>query len=280
MILLNNFRWRAGRWLALAVAGLLAACGTSTEEMTLRFAATLGERPVGCDSEVSGPAGLRLAGLKLYISELALLRESGNPVPVVLHQDTPWQHQRMALIALADGDACGSGQLNDALVGRVPAGTYTGVSFEVGVPFELNHTNPLTAPAPLDSGAMLWTWQLGHKFVRLDLEGPGDADWFFHLGSEGCDSASSVRPPAVPCRRPNRVRVRLQGDDVGQMRVGMDLLALTRGLALDGDQRCMGGFPDKPVCRRAVQRLGLDPDTGRCRDECREQSVFRLLPPH
>ena len=82
---------------------------------------------------------------------------------------------------------------------------------------------------------------------------------------------------AVTCRRPNRVRVRLHGADFEQLRVGMDLLALTRGLPLGADHRCMGGFPVKPVCRQVGERLGLDPETGRCRDECRAQEVFRLL---
>ena len=41
------------------------------------------------------------------------------------------------------------------------------LNFELGVPFEQNHTNPLTAQAPLNVSEMFWSWQLGHKFFTL-----------------------------------------------------------------------------------------------------------------
>lgn len=73
------------------------------------------------------------------------------------------------------------------------------LSFDIGVPFELNHANPLTAPAPLNVSEMFWSWQLGHKFLRLDAE-----EFSFHLGSTGCQSPSRLRPATTECQFPNR----------------------------------------------------------------------------
>ncbi len=53
-----------------------------------------------------------------------------------------------------------------------------------------NHANPAAALAPLNVGSMFWTWQLGYKFLRLDVRRQ-DSDtsaWSLHLGSEGCQS--------------------------------------------------------------------------------------------
>jgi len=76
------------------------------------------------------------------------------------------------------------------------------LSFDIGVPFELNHLNPLTAEKPLNVSEMFWSWQLGHKFLRFDSA----QEFSFHLGSTGCKSPSRLRPAQQECSYPNRYR--------------------------------------------------------------------------
>ena len=80
----------------------------------------------------------------------------------------PGRTSSVALLDLA-GDPSTPRRL--AIDGTVEggAGAYSGIRLTVGVPFELNHANPLAAAAPLDRGEMFWSWQSGHKFLRADL---------------------------------------------------------------------------------------------------------------
>lgn len=85
------------------------------------------------------------------------------------------------------------------------------VSFALAVPFSLNHNNPLQQQSPLNVSEMFWSWQLGHKFLRLDL-----ADYNFHLGSTGCTSASKLRAPTEPCTFPNRYHFTIKNIDLNK----------------------------------------------------------------
>ena len=116
---------------------------------------------------------------------------------------------------------------------------YQALEFDLGVPFERNHANPLTAPPPLNAASMFWTWQTGYKFLRLDL----GTDWSFHLGSTGCVSESAVRPPEA-CRQPNRATIRLPAAAAFDGVVAVDLDGLLAGIDI-----AVGG-----KLRRSVRR--------------------------
>jgi hypothetical protein len=63
----------------------------------------------------------------------------------------------------------------------------------MGVPFEKNHRDPVTAGAPLNLSCMFWVWNAGYKFLRFDYTSTGQPRGaFLHLGSTNCS------PPAVP----------------------------------------------------------------------------------
>lgn len=49
------------------------------------------------------------------------------------------------------------------------AGRYTGLAFDMGVPFALNHADVTAAPSPLNIQALWWNWQGGYKFMRVDM---------------------------------------------------------------------------------------------------------------
>src|SRR5690606_37806949 len=132
-----------------------------------------------------------------------LIDDGGNEVAVTLTDDDLWQDDSVALLDFEDASmgcaANGTTETNSTVVGTVPEGTYTGVVFELGVPFEKNHQDVAAADAPLSVGAMFWVWQGGFKFVRIDMiDADGmapDNGWNLHLGSTGCMSPAPAVPP-------------------------------------------------------------------------------------
>jgi hypothetical protein len=81
-----------------------------------------------------------------------VLDQEGNSAAVVLDEDGFWQQHDLALLDFEDGQgACSNGTTatNIRLSGRVRSGSYEGLRFTVGVPFDRNHSDPLTALPPL-----------------------------------------------------------------------------------------------------------------------------------
>jgi uncharacterized repeat protein (TIGR04052 family) len=228
---------------------------------------------VSCSSGTDGRAleiHFGLAGsatvhnLQFYLYDIELLDERGMAHPLKLVAGEPWQSEQVALVDLA-GE---SGTKRNEVVRGMPhgAGKYTGIRFTVGVPFALNHANPLTAAAPLDRGPLFWTWQSGYKFLRADFDQSS-----FHLGSTGCSSASALRPPAQPCAQPNRMRVQLNGDPVGGV-IRIDLAPLVASAGA-----CTGNYGHEQACAAAYASTGLQPETGACADEvCSGQKLWTL----
>lgn len=132
--------------------------------------------------------------------------------------------------------------------GEVKAGDT--LHFELGVPFHLNHNNPLTAQAPLNVSEMFWSWQLGHKFLRYD----GDDGFSFHLGSTGCQSASRLRPATKPCRYPNRFQFKVVNYQLNKPIV-FDLDRLLAGV--DKGESCMSDNANT-VCQVLFANLTKD----------------------
>ena len=207
----------------------------------------------------------------LYLSNPRLVDLHGQSFRLRLDPESPWQTQSLALLSLA-GDCDGVNRASNAsLQGRAPRGDYQFFEFELGVPFKLNHANPLEAPSPLDLPVMFWTWQTGYKFLRVDLGN----QWSFHLGSTGCDSASAVRAPAQPCRQPNLARYRIPIAHGEPAKILLDLDALLQGIDVSDQENCVEAYKEKPVCRTLLKRLGLDATTGQCIHDCTEQVLFR-----
>ena len=251
----------------LVMAAIAAGCGHSgTEPVRIEFRLQSSLR-ADC---ASVPAG---RSLRFYVSRLRLIDATGAAVPVVL--DEAAGHggsQRISLVSLHDGcGQAGDPATGQPVSGRVATGRYKAVEFDLGVPFELNHGNPLTAAPPLNTASMFWTWQSGYKFLRLDI----GTDWSFHLGSTGCVSASAVRPPES-CLQPNMATIRLPVEAVGASVVSVDFDALLTGIDIAGADNCAAAYGERAHCRRLLGRLGLDAGTGRCIDGCAGQTVFQL----
>ena len=148
--------------------------------------------------------------------------------------------------------------------------------FSIGVPFEANHANQLTAVAPLNRAELFWSWQSGYKFFRLELTDQEHAS-AFHLGSTGCSSASALRPPKESCAQPNVIRVELQGFDPLSQPIAVRVADIVAALQQSGEAACTGDYEREPACAAAFAITGLDVRNGRCNGEdgvCSSQRLF------
>ena len=145
------------------------ACENADElPFALTFAAKVGSEAFSCGSTYTGlgadDSTVHPVDFRFYVHDIRLLDDSGAEVPVALTQDGLWQHEGVALLDFENRTgSCSNGtvQLNDVVVGTVPFGSYAGVAFKLGVPFELNHTDIATAPSPLNLSSMFWGWNPG-----------------------------------------------------------------------------------------------------------------------
>ncbi len=264
------------------------AMPTIGPNVTIRFAAMVGERPAACGMIYEGlgtqDSMISLNDYRFFVSNVRLLNAMGEEVAVELMQDGFWQYNNVALLDFEDGSGLcsevGTPEMNTRSIGMVPEDVYTGIVFDLGVPFELNHLDTATAPAPLNLPAMWWNWRFGYKFVRIDMQTPESQtpQWFIHLGSTGCSAPDNNTPPTEPCANPNLPTVRLEGFDPLRSFIVADLAGLLSGVNLDESTPmppgCMSGLDD-PDCIGLFPGFGLNLATG-LNSESAMQTFFRV----
>lgn len=242
----------------IAVAVLLgSACSAPYLGVKVPFVATWGGEPIHCDSVDIG-----LSDLRFFVSEIALIDSQGRAHALALHHDLQWQQDDLALIDLENNTgSCDNGTTDvfAYLVGSLPPGDYDGLRFTVGVPFDRNHANPLTAAAPLDDPAMHWHWRSGYKFLRAGVTTLRDSFWI-HVGSAGC--VGTVRDISE-CRFPNRVSVEFENFVPGRDTVTVDLEKLFAGTDLtDGVPGDCSSGPPEETCIAPFSALGIEFGSG------------------
>lgn len=236
---------------------LLSACDRS-HEVQLRFKL--------------GPESAAIHRVQFYVFDVELLRGNGAWQSVTLNTESPWQTERVALLDLKGPNP----ERREAVTGTVAGESYTGVRFSIGVPFELNHANPLTASAPLNRAELFWSWQSGYKFLRVELTDQEHAG-AFHLGSTGCSSASALRPPAQPCMQPNMMRIELRDFDPLQQPIEVRVADMVAALKSSNQAACTGDYESDAACVAAFALTGLDVQTGMCASQdgiCSSQRLF------
>lgn len=236
-----------------------------TRAVALRFEARVNQAPFACGSPAKASAvEIEPTDLRLFVHDVRLVTEAGNEVPLQLDEDGTWQSGGIALLDFEDGTgACqnGTAATRTVILGKVKEGSYTGVRFRIGVPFDKNHGNPATATGPLGLLSMHWGWQAGYKFLRLGLKAPSGS-YRVHLGSTGCEGTVGH---ISRCARDNRPAVSLSPLDASEQRIVLDVGRLLRNVdftrreVADG---CMES-PDDPGCAEVFSGLGLDLSTGR-----------------
>lgn len=249
---------------------------TGLQDLDVAFELTAAGAPFDCSSSavaMGAPAvPVRLEDARIYISDVHVLDANGAQLKTVLKPDDTYQQARVALLDFEDGTGgCefGDAATNTVLHLAVAPGTYQGLSFRVGVPEALEHSNPVVAWPPLNVVALHWSWLEGYRFIRIELVREGDHPVSVHLGSGKCIEGAAN---AIKCDAENRAAVTLQAFDPNSQIVALDLTALMSGSVLDSvAPDCIVG-PNNEECAPVLQRLGIDPNTG-VADPAR-QSVF------
>ncbi|MFA5963126.1 MAG: MbnP family copper-binding protein [Sphingomonas sp.] len=259
----------------LIAAMAAAAPAAATQPVTIHFAATVGARPFKCGESYAGvgtpAATITPTDFRFYVTNVELIDARGRKIPVKLDQDGLWQYRDVALLDFEDGSGpCSGGNsgLNLAVKGKVPAGRYVGMSFDVGLPDDLDHADASVAPAPLNFTSMFWVWQAGYRFFKVDMEGkfatmrPGVQTGFsVHIGSTDCGHGPMTAPPVKQCERPNRIAVTFAKFAPAKDHVTVDLAAILAGTDVtrntpDTAPGCMSG-QDDPECRGVFAAFGL-----------------------
>jgi uncharacterized repeat protein (TIGR04052 family) len=296
--------------------GFTLAAPAAATDMAVKFALVAGNEPVTCGEKIANLGARRttaqITDARLYVTNVRLLTPNNKEVTLALTPDNKWQSADVALLDFEDGTGLcrdtGNADTNDTIKGKVPEGTYTGIAFDVGLPFAMNHADVAVSKTPLNIQALWWNWQSGYKFARIDLatDSPAPNDKFFiHLGSTGCgeamadshatasgatsqgatvtdtakmDMSAANKPPDEPCANPNLVRVRLSKFDPSKDTVAADLAGLLRGVNIAKSTPepagCMSGVDD-PDCTNLFPNFGLALDGGACLNDCRGQRLFR-----
>ncbi|WP_317931338.1 MbnP family copper-binding protein [Halioxenophilus sp. WMMB6] len=237
----------------LWVVLLLAGCAKAPDVEQLVIQPVFHNQPLTCQSNiVVDEQSWQLSALLFYLSGVSYQGYQG----LFISRDQPPQP-----VALVGSRCQGSDHWTlpvrwQADTGQKPEAGGS-LHFTLGVPFQLNHQNPLQALAPLADSDMFWTWQLGYKFLRLDVSNlAAKQHWALHLGSLGCQSSSAVRAPASPCRYPNRTEIQLDYFDP-QKPIYLHLDRLFDANVLAGGENCMGD-PESRACRPLFQALAAD----------------------
>lgn len=242
--------------------------------LALDFEARVGDQVFSCGQTFPSfgttTATIAPQDLRFFVSNVRLLRVGGGEEVAVTLATNAMQNASVALLDFEDKTGqCedGTTETNHTIAGTVPAGTYDGIAFTVGVPEALNHVNTATAEAPLLGSDMQWGWTAGFKHMSLGFfpqttfsDGGKPTAFYTHIGSTGCSGSPQTGDAAV-CTRANRPEVRLTGFDPAKSKVVFDLRALYGGSNVDQNQGgpggCMSGATD-PECSPIFDRLGLN----------------------
>ena len=253
---------------ALTVAWLCTSCSQLDQPIKIPFIATWQAQAIDCRTP-----GKALSDLRFYVGNVQLIDSEGVAHDVRFATEMEWQNDAVALIDLEDGlGACqnGTSTTYDHVLGVAPAADYRGLRFTVGVPFRINHANPLTAKPPLDEQDMHWHWRSGYKFLRAGIRSEDDGFWI-HVGSAGCEGTVGH---ITDCKFPNRIEVSLPEFVPGTHSVSIDLAALVAGTDLaDTMQSDCSSGPPETSCVAPFAALGIDFASGK---QTGTQSVFSV----
>ncbi len=251
---------------ALTLACLCVSCSQSDLGFSIPVIPTWNGQPISCES--GSPT---LTDLRFYMSDIQLIDNEGQARDIRFATEFPWQNDAVAFIDLENGGgACmnGTPNVSPKVIGVAPGGEYRGLRFTVGVPFKLNHLNPLTAGPPLDDPDMHWHWRSGYKFFRAGIRTETDGFWI-HVGSAGCEGTVGH---ITGCRFPHRIQVELPDFVPGEDELAIDLAQLLAGTDLeDGVTSDCSSGPPEGSCIEPFVNLGIDFHSGKQRDA---QRVF------
>ncbi|PJZ55825.1 MbnP family copper-binding protein [Leptospira barantonii] len=243
------------------IVALIALAGTPG----IQFSAYAGTQKLECGATLKGHASIlenlpfipnahiaesttfQLHDLRLFVHDVKLVKSSGEEVALVLNQDGKFNSGNITLLDFENktGKCDGTPETNNLVSASIPAGTYKGIKFTVGVPENKNHLDADNQTAPMNTTGMFWSWTAGYKFLKLDFETveTGAAGTSVHIGAGDCTGTGS----ASTCIRSNLIPVTLTPDggfNPSTQEVKIDVQALLQGIDLTasaGAAMCMSG---------------------------------------
>jgi hypothetical protein len=185
--------------LSLAAVAMLAGCLTESDPketivyvggpdtarlaaegqtLNLRFYPRFGSDTLkaGRKYRTAGGDSVRFETARFFISAIALVDSMGKASPLI----------GTHLVNLLDSGALARGY---AFVNvKALPGTYRGIRFTVGVPFDENHRDTAAQAAPLGAGSgMSWSWNSGYTFHRVEgqVDSAGvEKSLMYHIGGD------------------------------------------------------------------------------------------------
>jgi uncharacterized repeat protein (TIGR04052 family) len=265
-------------WLSVI---LLSGCFETKPPTKINFQPLYQNVAISCGS-VFSPAGednqkennlqqWQYSQLQFFIHDVEVntIKKGWQPWLMITNAN---QTSTIALLGEACNERSEQGYWQLELTPLEEPSTITDIRFTLGVPFELNHLNPLTQPSPLNDSSMFWGWQGGHKFIRAELVSKDD-DWLFHLGSTGCKALSPVRAPKNECLYPNRVVIALPFNSQTNT-IEFDLAVLVNDIGLTRKNSCQSAG-DEESCKVLFKNLGIHSNTTNGSILLNEQKVFK-----
>lgn len=251
----NNLRALGVSFFVLAG---ISACSKPSDNTTqlkgLTIPVTLsGAEQNVCPMTLSQDANWTFEAASLYLSNPQI--KTSNGWQDTQYIDSVWQTTDTALLRFT-GQCEQQNNMVLQLNTDVDANDIKGFRALVAVPFEYNHSNPLTLPSPLNDASMLWSWQAGHKFIRIDMHrSDSEKQWWIHLGSVGCESSSDVRPPEEACHYPNHFTINVEKSALPANGMTLDLTALIDGINIDEEPGCDFQSPTLPSCNKLTATM-------------------------
>ncbi|MEM1246934.1 MAG: MbnP family protein [Acidobacteriota bacterium] len=193
--------------------------------------------------ELCGDSGPQIERLALFLSTPALEATDGDSSRWRLRPGPTSTRD----VVLLDFEGCEAVEIVGAWAGR---GDPASLVATLGLPDDLNHSNPALAEGPLTDPAMHWSWQAGYKYLRFETL---SSELLFHLGATGCRGLDPV-----DCKHPHRSEVSLA------------LRSTPRGWSTQL-------FPDELLAALRASRRQLG--DGHCQSTPSDADCTDLLPP-
>lgn len=260
---------------------LLSGCFQNKQPTKILFQPKYRDIALNCESSFSAEdgGGIKSGGLQKWQYQQLQFYIHGVEVNTSKNGWQPWmmtknsnQASNVALLGETCNESNEDSNWQLELAPLEDDVAITDIRFTLGVPFALNHLNPLTQPSPINDSSMFWGWQGGHKFMRIELLAKDD-DWLFHLGSTGCKALSPVRAPKSECLYPNRVSISLPFTHQTSTIV-FDLAVLIRDINLTRKNGCQSAI-DEDSCKTLFKNLGMNSNNSNNTLLLNEQRMFK-----
>lgn len=239
---------------------------TQMQPVSINFQAVVGDKKFDCKETYEGigttKSKMTVSDFKIYVQDVRLVDKRGKETSVSLTNDGKFQTEKVAMLDFENGEGnCSNGtkELNTTIRGTAAKGKYTGVKFLIGVPTEINHLDGTLQSSPLNITRMMWSWQIGYKFARIDTKTNGRPNGYvLHLGSTNCETDTNGK---TTCKYANRPEFSFAKFDLAKDVIKVDLKALFADSNVDVNKEktsagCMS-FPGDDDCIGIFKSLGL-----------------------